>query len=211
MQQNMIEDCDEAVTFEFEILKALFLSCRLLSFITKVIMEALGFAASVFALTSALHAATKVGRQLHRVARKAGEFEADVQFFAAQVDLFGSMISSTSSMIEDHLEKYEQSRTLERLGPKALDHLALQAKYVLSCIKGVKKKIPPQKTGIKLIIDRWRWLLNEPERDEICLWMERIKSSLQFIMTQMCYEALHHKIRSPNISPQRVKELKHQM
>lgn len=174
-------------------------------------MEALGVAASIVALTSVLHATTKMGRQLRRVARKAGKFEADVQFFAAQVDFFGSMISSTSTMIEDHLEKYEQSKTLDRLGPKSLDCLASQAEYVLTCIKGVKEKIPRQRTGIKLFIERWKWFLDSPERDEICLWMEKIKSSLQFIVTQMCYEALHYKLRSPNISPQRVKELKRQM
>lgn len=174
-------------------------------------MDPLSVAASVVALSTAVHAATKVTRQLYHVARNAGKFKDDVEFFAAQVDLFGSMVNSASSTIEDHLEKYKSSEILERLGPKALDHIASQAKYVLRCITGVKRKIPPHKTGIKLFIERFKWLMNAPERDEIFLYMERIKSSLLFIATYLCLEALNHKVHSPNISAQKVKELKLKM
>jgi hypothetical protein len=174
-------------------------------------MDPLTIATSVVALTGAVHAATKVSRQLYRVARKAGEYESDVQFFAAQVEFFGSMISSASSTMEDHLEKYEKSEFLERLGPKALDLLISQSDYVLRYIKGVKRKVPTQRAGLKLFIERWKWLLYAAEREEICLWMERIKSNFIFIVTQVSFEALCHKARSPNISRQRVLELERQM
>jgi hypothetical protein len=174
-------------------------------------MEVVAITASFFALAGAAHKASKLSHRLYHVARTAGYLKYDVQLLATEVENFAWMVSTTTSMMEDHLERYEGSDILKHLGPKSLDHVASQAKYIFRCIEGIKMPVSPQKRVFKLFLDLWKWHINAPERAEICLWIDRIKSSLSFIMANMCYEALIHKIHNPNITPQRVKELESQM
>ncbi|RDW71699.1 hypothetical protein BP5796_07733 [Coleophoma crateriformis] len=176
-----------------------------------MLMDPLSASASIAALIGAVSEAAKIIRRLYRAARNAGKLRDEVEFFASQVQFFGSMISHVSSAIDGHFEQYGRSETLERLGPKALKHLAAQCMYILGSIKRAKTQMPSGKTGIQGFIDRFKWLTNAPERDKLCSRMECIKSNLQFILTVVHFEALYHKAQSPNTSEQEVRKLKRQI
>ncbi len=146
-------------------------------------------------------AAGTVAKYAQSFSRKAEEAADEVQIFASQIDTFASIISSVHSTIRDHYMNSKDSVTLQRLNEQAaLKSLAFETKRLTRRIKSVEPRIETNKRGFGFK-ERFLWVWQSPEREEVLVWMERIKMSFLLIMQRVLYEALQQRASNPTSFP----------
>jgi hypothetical protein len=174
-------------------------------------MDPLSITASVIAVAGAAGTASKCARAFYKIARKAGAVREDVEFFASHIDTFGSIVSSVHNTIRDHYMKYRGSLTLQRLGQQAsLKNLALQSNHLMRRLKDLEPDVKDRDVGLGFL-GRARWLLKGAEREELCVWMERVKMAFVMIMYEVMYEALQERVFSQDSLPQGLFNLEREM
>lgn len=174
-------------------------------------MDPLSITAGVLAVAGAARTSSKCAQAFYRIAGKAGAIREDVEFFASHIDTFGSIVSSVHNTIRDHYMKYRGSSTLQRLGQQAsLENLALQSNHLMKRLKDIEPNVKGRDAGLGFL-GRARWVWKFAEREELCVWMERVKMAFVMIMYEVMYEALQERVFSQDSLPQGLFDLKREM
>jgi hypothetical protein len=161
-------------------------------------MDPLSICASVLAVSGAAGTASKAANSFYKMARKAGKAGEDMKFFSAHIDAFASIIHSAYSTIRDHYSEDNKSRTLEQLNQKAtLTGLVFQVKHIIKGVKTLEPQLRPHTTGLSLK-ESFLWVWKGSEREELCVWMERVQLQFFMVMLQITYEALQQKASLQN-------------
>jgi hypothetical protein len=174
-------------------------------------MDPLSITAGVIAVAGAAGVASKCAQTFYRIARKAGAVREDVEFFASHIDTVGSIVSSVHNTIRDHYTKYRGSLTLQRLVRRdSLKSLARQSNHLMKRLKDLKPDVKDRHVGLSFF-ERTRWIFKGAERNELCVWMERVKMAFVMIMLEVIYEALQERIFTQDSLPQGLSDLQGEM
>jgi len=156
-------------------------------------MDPLSISAGVIAVSGAAIATTKLSRSLFKLAKTSGpDLCNEIRFFSQHVQQFRTTVSSTNKFIDDYSKQHEQSTSILRLVEhKTLQGLASQMKEVHQRIQMVKRpQVNPKTNYARLVVKNLIWYYDKREREEICIWMARLKLDFLSIMVFILYELL---------------------
>lgn len=161
-----------------------------------IMADPVSMVASIIAIGHAGTNITRYSRKLYKISSKTGisRIAEDVDFFASHIDTFGSTISSSFLTIRSHFDQYKNSLTIERLrGHDVLSSLALQCKHLIKRLVDVEPRVKQGATRLSFI-GRAQWLLQGTEREELCVWMDRVKTTMLMILVQIAIEASQNRV-----------------
>jgi hypothetical protein len=174
-------------------------------------MDPLSIIASTIAVGGAATAASRCAQAFYKIAHKAGVISEDVTLFAYHIDNFGSSVSSVHNTIREHFMKYQQSLVLQRLNSQStLKKLAYESRILMKRLRGLEPDVKDRGVGLGMI-GRAKWFFKSKEREELCIWMERVKMSFLMIMYEVIYEALQQRALSPEPLPPGLFDLQREM
>lgn len=169
-------------------------------------MEPVSAAASIVALGYAARLASRYSIVFYEIASKAGAERIcdDIEFFATHISLFSSALKSSHAMIRDHYDKYQDSSTLERLEKDdILRKLSKQSDLLSKRLKPLQPSIKDESVGLGFW-GGFGWVVVKVSAwEQLCVWMERVKTNFLLIQYEVMYEALKERFEDPLEIPNR--------
>lgn len=164
-------------------------------------IDPLSFTASIMAVIGAANFVVKGANSLYRISRDAGSMAKDVEFFASHIATFGSIVSSVANTLRDHFDKHSESLTLNRMFKhNTLDGLQRQVRHLMQRVKHLRPR-----TKAREVVLHWRarlrWVWQKSQREELCLWIDRVKDAFLLVMLQVMYEALERRASESQSTP----------
>ena len=175
------------------------------------IMDPLTIFGGIAAIGQVTGTVIKYAEIFYQISYKAGLLIDDVEFFAHHVNVFGSTISGVHNTISAHYKKSKRSPTLQRLHEHSvLMDLANMTKRLMRRVETLQPRLQLQKMKLGLL-GRYRWITQDKERKEVCMWMDRVGQSFSLIMHQVLYEALEQRASEPTASMEEKSDLRKEM
>lgn len=175
-------------------------------------IDPLSFTASILAVIGAANFVVKSADTLYRISRDAGSMAEDVEFFASHIATFGSIVSSVARTLRDHFDKHSDSLTLDHMHKhNTLEGLQRQVRHLMQRVKHLR----PRRKAREVVLHwkaRLRWVWQKSQREELCLWIDRVKDAFLLVMLQVMYEALDLRAsESQSISSREIFRLQNEM
>jgi len=173
--------------------------------------DPLSITAGIIAVGGAAHIAAKGAHMFFHIAHDADSLAEDAKFFATHISVFGGVISSAHSMIQQHLRGHPKSPTLTELDKsQTLLKLREQVRLLMQRVKCLQPRMSPYGAGLSWTA-RLFWVWEKPKREELCIWVERVKTNFLMLMVQVHCEALREESITRDISPEEMSRLRRDM
>jgi uncharacterized protein YoxC len=160
--------------------------------------EAIGLAASIFAIGGAADTAYKIQRKIRRLARDLGAAQENILKFATEIKDFSLVVStanlslheyskrsSAENKVLQHIQQHEVLHRIVKASDCVMDHIY----KLMPRLKSLESSIP--------LVERWKWVLRRTEVEALGPKMESVKSGLQLIVTVVTLESVLNQGESP--------------
>lgn len=153
-------------------------------------IDPISFTASLVAILGTGTAALKYSISFYELARAVKSASDDIERFALDIRFFGTLMKTGYRCLETYYAKEPNSQVLNYFEElQIIASLSEQSKRTKKRIRRAWHRADSVPSGFK-IVTRLKWIFRKGEVEAIYPDMERLKTSLQLIMTFVNFEAV---------------------
>lgn len=151
-------------------------------------MDPLSIAGAILGLLGLVSTGTSLAKTLYHIASRAGPIHDEIQSFANHISQFSKLLKLTYETFEKFRAKKLNLNVANRLTQEGVfEHLRRQTRLIFNEIKNIKPFFRSLKQGFDWIV-RLKWVLNKARVEALGLEIDRIKSTLAWIIALSQFE-----------------------
>jgi hypothetical protein len=160
--------------------------------------EIIGLAASIIAIGGAADGAYKIAKNMRRLARDLVGARDDIRRFAIEIEDFSLFIGSAQLSLHNYSQKPQaQTKVLEYMHRhRLLKRIVAASNRVMDSINKVWPRLESLESIVPLF-EKFKWARRRTEVEALGPKMEKVKSSLQLVVSVVTLEAVLNQDKSP--------------
>ena len=156
-------------------------------------MDPLSITAGAIAVGTAVTMIAKLSKLLVKLASTSrADLSNEIKFFACHIQGFGTTVDSAKYAMREYAKSHGESNALSIFTKnQTLQNLAFQMKQVVKRIECITQPQVDLKTSFAgAVIKTLIWYHGKREREEVCIWMDRLKLDFLVVLAMITFETL---------------------